>query len=796
MSRQRFASNTCSQAVRAVPLRWLYDRPLRITAAACGDRPCASGRCRAPCRRGGVRPSARREATPRTASTRCGGATSRWPLAAAASVAIMPAMPRALARAWPWPQPSATVSTTAPPRHFSQSSSLRRRASAPAAQRRTMPASSAIGFIRCIDAPALPASGSLISRPKATGVVSALGRSERRRRRRARQPDSRSRLPQSLRAIGAAGVPAERRGRGLHLPRPAAVGVRLLAAEHAVEEARRVGAHQLAAQAVARRHAVALHRRLLGGEPAGADLGIGEEGRRHDRLDGRGRHRVVEHRRVEQRIGPVLHRIRQARIAGLVAAGPVDLLAGAGRERAGERLDPAAGDVDHRHRRHPHHRAFEQRLAERLRLVGLAMQAEGAAGRLAAGVAGGGLLRQRLQRRVDGEVDREADVDAAAVEDDPVRPPRAGRRRRPTPAAAGRLQAIERAGRLAQRLERLQHRLQRRRHAPAAVVERIGEAGLAGEHGRRPDAASPPDAGALAAGVGARQLGQRADPPLGAARRREEGVRAALRRRLAAEIDAAADAAPGIAAHHLARRDQHLLRRRASAASASRLSLPRQARLSSIARVAARQRGERVGEIGAAQAEADAPARRDSRSASPAPRAAAANQRPASKPTGCSTRAIAAAAEGEQRGVEAGELRRDLLGRRRRRRARQAVLGQPGAPGRGAAPFALALGQRREHAGAVGNAGADRAAPQHRRLEGLQRRDQAHAQVALLRAAAGRIGIGRADHRDQQDDAEQHRHDRDARGDREVEQRGGLALSHRAPLPAGRGGRPAPGRRG
>ena len=30
-------------------------------------------------------------------------------------------------------------------------------------------------------------------------------------------------------------------------------------------------------------------------------------------------------------------------------------------------------------RRHPHHRALEQRLAERLLLVGLAMQAEGAA---------------------------------------------------------------------------------------------------------------------------------------------------------------------------------------------------------------------------------------------------------------------------------------------------------------------------------------------------------------------------------------------------------------------------------
>ena len=62
--------------------------------------------------------------TPRSPSTRCGLRTSAWPLAAAASAAIMPATPSALDRACPCPQPSATTSTTPPPLHFSQSSLL------------------------------------------------------------------------------------------------------------------------------------------------------------------------------------------------------------------------------------------------------------------------------------------------------------------------------------------------------------------------------------------------------------------------------------------------------------------------------------------------------------------------------------------------------------------------------------------------------------------------------------------------------------------------------------------------
>ena len=586
-------------------------------------------------------------------------------------------------------------------------------------------------------------------------------------------------------SVAATGVPAERRCRRLHPPRPAAIDEGLVAAEHAVEEARRIGAEQLAAQAVAGRHTVALHRRLLGREPARTHFGVGEEGRRHDRLDRRGRHRVVEDRRVEQRVGPVLHGVRQARIAGLVAAGPVDLLAGARRERAGERLDAAAGDVDHGDRRHPHHRAFEQRLAERLVLVFLAVQAERAAGVVAAGVAGGGLLRERLQGGVDAEVDRETDVDAGAVEDDAV----GGRARFISGAGgcrlAGGLQPVQRAGRLAQRFERLQHRLQRRRHAPAAVVERIGEAGFTGEDGGDPTRLGTRRACARRAGESA-QFGQATEAPLRTARRGQERTSLAIARRIAAEIDAAADAAPRVAPRHLARRDQHLLRGRPARERDPAFAAAPGQRFEHR-RVAARERRQRVGEIGAAQAER--PARRfavlDRRRQR---RCDGGEPAPGIETDRAIDARVGARAEGEQRRVEACHLRRDLLGRWRWRHARQAELGQPPAPGRSAAPFALARRQRGQHVAGARQRRGDLGPLQHCRLEGLQRRDQTNAHVALLRAAAGSVGVGRPDHRGQQHDAEQHRHHRDARGDREIEQRSGLAISHRAPVPAGRGG--------
>ena len=46
MSRQVFASNTCSQARRAVPARWLYESPLMMIAAASGETLFGSGGAR------------------------------------------------------------------------------------------------------------------------------------------------------------------------------------------------------------------------------------------------------------------------------------------------------------------------------------------------------------------------------------------------------------------------------------------------------------------------------------------------------------------------------------------------------------------------------------------------------------------------------------------------------------------------------------------------------------------------------------------------------------------------------
>ena len=70
--------------------------------------------------------------------------------------------------------------------------------------------------------------------------------------------------------------------------------------------------------------------------------GIGQERRRHDRLDRRCRHRVVEHGGFMQRVGAVADRIRHAPVALRRAARAVVLLARARRKRARERLDAPA----------------------------------------------------------------------------------------------------------------------------------------------------------------------------------------------------------------------------------------------------------------------------------------------------------------------------------------------------------------------------------------------------------------------------------------------------------------------
>ena len=129
------------------------------------------------------------------------------------------------------------------------------------------------------------------------------------------RPNSRSRLPQSSRGsaqpafqpnAGAAACIAHGRPQS-----DEALSTQNMRSRKRAESER----ISCAAQAVARGHRRRLHRRALGGEPARADLGIGQEGRGHDRLDRRCRHRVVEHRRIQQRVGTVADRVRQALVA-------------------------------------------------------------------------------------------------------------------------------------------------------------------------------------------------------------------------------------------------------------------------------------------------------------------------------------------------------------------------------------------------------------------------------------------------------------------------------------------------
>ena len=195
----------------------------------------------------------------------------------------------------------------------------------------------------------------------------------------------------------------------------------------------------------ARPPAAARHRRL------------GQERRRHDRLDRRSGHCVVEHGRVLQRVGPVADRIRQARVATRRASRAVVLVARTRRHRAGERLDATALDVDQRDRGHAHLRVLEQAAADAAPRVLPPHDAERATDVVAAGVARGDALRERLQRRIDRDVDRKADVDRSAGESMRFGPSTAVgagvrfRRRR-------RVKTIERAIRPVQRFERLQQR--------------------------------------------------------------------------------------------------------------------------------------------------------------------------------------------------------------------------------------------------------------------------------------------------------------------------------------------------
>ena len=320
-----------------------------------------------------------------------------------------------------------------------------------------------------------------------------------------------------------------------------------------------------------------------------------------------------------------------------------------------------------------------------------------------------------------------------------------------------------------------------------ASSTRIGGARLAGEHDGAARGAPLARRAAAASRAPARAG---ADAPLRAARGGEEYAGAPPSLAASApKIDAAGDAAPGIAAHHLARRDLHLLvgppaRERAPALGAAPGQRSRACAPSPRASVASA-----LGEVGAAHAEAAGRGSRAFRSASPALRRRRRTSASASKPTGVLDRAgCARAAEAQQRGIELAELRRDLLGRRA---AAACAPGRPRASQRAparsaAAPIRARHRRQRRRARRRRRAArrVDRAARAHDRvLEGLQRRDLAHADVAV----AARAGAAARRRRPGGSTATSTTTPSStgttasARGDRELEQRGGLALSHRAP---------------
>ena len=100
---------------------------------------------------------------------------------------------------------------------------------------------------------------------------------------------------------------------------------------------------------------------------------------------------------------------------------------------------------------------------------------------LAAGVAGHRFLRELLHRRLDGEVDGEADVDRRAADVDAVRPVTIAGGRVVEHGRRVGVKAVQRARRPAQRRERLQHDVERRRYFPALVVDSEIRGGLAGD---------------------------------------------------------------------------------------------------------------------------------------------------------------------------------------------------------------------------------------------------------------------------------------------------------------------------
>ena len=221
-------------------------------------------------------------------------------------------------------------------------------------------------------------------------------------------------------------------------------------------------------------------------------------------------------------------------------------------------------------------------------------------------------------------------------------------------------------------------------------------------------------------------------------------------------------------------------------ASVAAPSLPRQAKVSSIA-ASPRRRAASAPARSAQRTWKRWPGASGVSSGVARTSAAAANQRAGSTPTRCSTRPFgrtlkrssAASSSLSWAATCAAGGASSAPPRARRRSHCFAPVATPHSRRHGARPSSTSLG--RHQARLLRGPAHDRA------LEGLQRGDVADADVAVAVALAPEaVGVAGTHERDQRDDAEQHRHDGQARRDRAVEQRDGAPLSHRASARAGR----------
>ena len=551
----------------------------------------------------------------------------------------------------------------------------------------------------------------------------------------------------------------------------------LVGAEHPIEEARRIRAHQLAAQTVERRRARAAQRGLLGREPARADVRIGQERRGHDGLDHRRGHRVVIDRRVEQRVGTIANRIRKTLVAARFAPRPVVFLARAWRQRAGERFDAAARDVDDRDGRHPDHGVLEHPMSEVVRRIFLARKPERTADVLASGIAGGGPLRQRLHRRVDRKVDRKADIDRRSAERDAVGTIAIARRRCGRGPLRVRVQPVQRAGRPLQRRQRLQHDGERRRDAPSLVVGGHIRGRLAGDSDRRArrhgDRRQAPASRARCTSAPRRRASRRRSTP---ARRRPHRARHSPCRcsRASPPTDCLAPLARAEISTYWSGRQRAIVLSTTVPRQASAPSMRPSARArvaTALARSAHCTTNLRPGYSGVSIGTCSV-----TRSAS--------NQRNASKPTASVTRRFAPV------------LKRSNAASSSSSWAAMRCAGESVAPCGFASSCRIRFiipprpshsarhcGTPSSSASAVGQCGGDPVAANDRVLERLQRRDLAHADVPVAVASRLRRRIRRPHFGHDDQHGQQHRDDGDARRDRELEQRYRAPVNHSPPVP-------------